>query len=135
MNGSSNRTVTPPFVEILMTCLALLIVGGCNNTDGEQLDASTQLIQVAFEAWQRGEKASSLQSGSPSVQFHDDDWERSARLVEFKIVKTYMETDDTPRCAVEFSVQYGKKPPESRQATYQLVKKGDMTVIARDPFS
>ena len=92
-------------------------------------------MKTALDSWQRGEKAAALKSGAAPIEFSEDHWERKARLIEYEISKTYAETDGTARYSVGLTVQYGNKPPERVQATYQIVNKDNKIVIARDPFS
>lgn len=119
-----------------VVCMLAAMTSGCG--DGgvqERLDLAKQTVQTALDTWKRGEQAALLKAGPTPIEFFDDDWERAAKLIEYEIVKTYMETDGTPRCAVGLTVQYGKKPPAKVRATYQLVNKENRIVIGRDPFS
>jgi len=116
----------------------VLVSALCGCGDGaaqQQLDLATQAVQAGLDAWKRGEKAATLKASPAAIDFFDDDWQGSARLVEYEVLTTYLETDGTPRCAVRLVVQRGTKPPEEVQVTYQLVTKENETVIARDPFS
>jgi hypothetical protein len=123
------------FVPLAIVAVALTPTGcGRGQSQGELLTAE-QTVQTALETWRSGKSASSLKASTPPIEFHDDDWQRGARLVDFQIVKTYLESDGTPRCSVQFTIQLGAKAPEKRRATYQLVNKGNAVVVARDPFS
>lgn len=116
--------------------LCPLLFAGCGDAGNEAaLAAAQQSVRTALEAWQRGESPVALNAAPTAIEFFDDDWNRSARLLEFEIFQTYMETDRTPRCAVALSIQAGEQPQEKIQVTYQVVAKDGKVVIARDPFS
>ena len=64
----------------------------------------------------------------------DDDWQKSARLLEFELLQTYPDTDKLPRCAVKLVIQYAKQDPVEVKVTYQVVTTPKI-IVARDPFS
>lgn len=70
-----------------------------------------------------------------AIEFFDDDWNRSANLVEYSVQQTYYETNGTPRCAVDLVIKVGEQPPEQVRVTYEMVNKEGRLVIARDPMS
>lgn len=127
------RYVTNGFFSLLLVAVALS--SGCSHDPAQQqLDAAQQGVQKALETWKQGAKAENLKSGTPPIEFHDDDWQQAARLLDYQVVQTYLDPDGSPRCAVTLTVQRPRQQPEQLRVTYQVVEKGAI-VIARDPFS
>lgn len=136
MRTRCSDTVETVAKGVLTTGVLVMAFSGCGDGGVQQsLDAAAQPVRTSLDTWKRGEKTGTLIAGPVAIEFFDDHWQRSARLVEYEVIKTYMETDGTPRCAVRLVVQYGTKPPEEVRVTYQLVTKENQTIIARDPFS
>jgi hypothetical protein len=129
------RSVT--FAPLLLMFVVALSCIGCGNTSARQklMDEAQQSVEAGLEAWKRGEKPASLLSLAQAIEFFDEDWNRSVTLVDYKVQQAYLERDGTPRCAVELTLQVGAKPPKQTRVTYELVKKEDRLVIARDPMS
>jgi hypothetical protein len=121
---------------VMLLGAVLFVFSGCGDGGAQQkMDAAMQSVRTSLDLWKRGERVGTLKTSPTPIEFFDDDCEKSARLVQFEIHKTYMETDGTARCSVGLVVQHGDKPPERVQVTYQVVTKDNKTVIARDPFS
>lgn len=118
--------------------LGLLLVvpaWGCADTEGQKrLEFAQQTVQTALQAWQSGASAEQLQVGASPVEFHDDDWQLSAKLVSFELLKTYHDTDGLPRCAVKLTVQSQNEEPREVRVTYQMVTT-PRVIVSRDPFS
>lgn len=116
-----SHTVGTVAKGVLTAGILILAFSGCGDGGVQQsLDAAAQSVRTSLDTWKRGEKAGTPIAGPVAIEFFDDHWQRSARLVEYEVIKTYMETDATPRCVVRLVVQYGTKPPEEVQVTYQL---------------
>lgn len=114
---------------------AVFAVCGCGDDESQrELDFAGQVVATALDAWKRGESADSLLSHETPIEFHDDDWQLAARLVDYTIVQVYRDTDGGPRCAVTLTLQRGQAPPEQIQETYQ-VNTNPKVVVARDPMS
>lgn len=108
---------------------------GCGDAEAQkQLDLAKQSVQSALDTWKRGESAESLKTGTSPVEFHDDDWQKSARLLEYEVLHVYPDTDKLPRCAVRLVIQQGKQEPTELKVTYQIVTTPRI-IVARDPFS
>jgi hypothetical protein len=121
--------IAPALAAIGLTIL------GCGDLQSKQeLQLLEESVTAALEAWKRGERADALKSRTPPIEFYDDDWQRSARLVDYQVVKLYPETDGSARCAVSLTVQRRGRQPVQVQATYQMSHKPHL-VIARDPYS
>jgi hypothetical protein len=119
----------------LIVIAAGLAVGGCADAEAQQeLDFARASVERSLEAWKSGETAESLRASPNPIEFHDDDWQQAARLIDYQIVQVYHDTDGSPRCAVTLTVQRGKREPERIQETYQVVAKPKV-IIARDPMS
>jgi len=115
--------------------LACLLIAGCVNTEEQKkLEFARTTVEHALEAWQQGSKPAELESETEPVEFFDDDWNRSAKLLEFEIGQTYMESDGTARCAVVLTVKRGKKAAVKVNCTYQIVTKPKV-IVARDPMA
>lgn len=126
----------PHWVSCAIAVIAGITSSGCSHqVSKETLNAAEQSVKTALETWKQGQAAATLESNSPPIKFYDDDWISSAKLIEFQVSKTYLESDGTARCTVDLVIQHPKKDAERRQVTYQVVTKDNQTVIARDPFS
>ena len=126
------------FSRVLCGCgclVVLLVCGGCGDAEAQkQLDLAKQSVQTALDAWKRGDSWESLKTAATPIEFHDDDWQASAKLLEFELLNTYPDTDKLPRCAVRLKIQHDKKDPVDLNVTYQIVTTPKI-IVARDPFS
>jgi hypothetical protein len=125
--------------RILLSWLPELMIGfvlvGCaERMDREFLELATHSVQRGLETWKRGERADALRTGATPIEFHDDDWQKSARLVDFQLLKSYVETDGSPRCAAALVIQYRNRQPQRIRVTYEIVRRSTV-IVARDPFS
>ena len=115
--------------------LILLACIGCGDAEAQkQLDLAKQTVQSALDTWKRGESAETLKTGTNPVEFHDDDWQKSARLLEYELLNVYPDTDKLPRCAVRLVIQHRKQEPAVLKVTYQIVTTPKI-IVGRDPFS
>jgi hypothetical protein len=126
-------------LKLFTWCSCLLIVGltfsGCSDREAQQkIEFAESTVQRGLEFWQQGGKPAELEAESEPIEFFDDDWNRSAKLVDFEITQTYMESDGTARCAVLLNVKYGKKEPVKVKCTYQIVT-DPKVIVARDPMA
>ena len=124
-----------PLRLALLVCT--VVCCGCGDGGAQQklMDEAQASVETALDAWRSGEKPASLLTGPQAIEFFDDDWNRSVTLVDYSVHLTYLETDGTPRCAVDLVLKTGEQPPEKVRATYEMANKGDRLVIARDPMS
>jgi hypothetical protein len=112
-----------------------LACGGCGDAKSQQeLEVSETLVATALDAWKRGDAPASLQTLPTPIEFHDDDWQKEARLVDYEITQVYHDTDGSPRCAVTLTIQRGKNVPEQINETYQVIT-NPKVIIGRDPMS
>jgi hypothetical protein len=119
----------------LLSLAATLATAGCGDaTPKQDLQLLQTSVQTALDAWKEGQRADVLKSQTPAIEFHDDDWQQSARLIDYQIVKIYPETDGTARCAVSLTLQRRGRQPEQVKATYQMNPEPKL-IIARDPYS
>jgi hypothetical protein len=109
------------------------LAAGCGSESQQNLDLVRDSVVAALETWKKAERVDSLKSRSPPIEFHDDDWQRGARLLDYELTKTYCDTDGAARCAVTLSVLRRGKP-DTVKVTYQA-NTSTKIVIARDPFS
>ncbi len=111
--------------------------GGCGDGGAQQklLDDAQRSVEMSLDKWMQGEEPASLLAGPPAIEFFDEDWNRSVELVEYTVHSTYLETNGTPRCAVDLTLKSGDRPPEQLRVTYEMVTKENRLVIARDPMS
>jgi hypothetical protein len=115
--------------------VVLLALAGCGNSaEQELLDQARSSVEKGLETWKRGQQADSLMAAPESIEFFDDDWIKGARLSNFRLVRTFIDTDGLAKCAVELTVQVGSDSATSQAVTYQVVKKPHI-VISRDPFN
>lgn len=110
------------------------LLGCSQDRSQESLVLAQKSVQVALDTWKRGDPVTTLKTGAVPIEFFDDDWQRSARLVAYEVKSTYTETDGTPRCAVNLQVQYGASTAQQVQVTYQVINKDQTIMIARNPF-
>jgi hypothetical protein len=128
MLGQSARNC----VLIVAACSVLV---GCSDADAErQLELAKESVEAALAAWKRGETADALKTQPTPIEFHDDDWQRAARLLDYKLVQTYRDTDGAPRCATILTVEQRGGKPASMEVTYHVITEPKI-VIARDPYS
>lgn len=123
----------------LVRCSGLLVacvlVAGCGNREEQQkIEFASATVQHALTIWKQGGKPAALRSETEPIEFYDDDWDRSAKLLDYEIRQTYMESDGTARCAVLLTVQFGRKPAVQVKCTYQIVTEPKV-IIGRDPMA
>ena len=110
-------------------------LAGCGDGELQQeLEVAKESVQAALDAWKRGESVAALKARATPIEFHDDDWKRAARLIDYEIGPVYRETDGAPRCAATLTVQHRGRKALPAKVTYQVNLKPKI-VIARDPFS
>jgi hypothetical protein len=116
--------------------LACLVISGCGNGEEQaKIDFAKSTVQRSLESWKLGSQPADLQTGSEPVEFYDDDWERSAKLLDFEIRQTYIEpSDGTARCEVLLTVKYPKQEAIKVRCAYQVVTDPNVKV-ARDPMA
>lgn len=124
-------------LQVLILFLLTIACCGCGDGGAEQklLDETQQSVERSLDEWKRGREPASLLNGPQSIEFFDDDWNRSVSLVDYSVHATYLETDGTARCAVDLVLKEGDQPPETVRVTYEVVTKEDRLVIGRDPMS
>ena len=120
----------------LTTAVAAIVGGsGCRDPHRGLLEATRVATEKALDAWQKRETRGGGELTSGGVVFHDEDAQIGATLLSGKIVRVYMDPDQTARAAVELSLQFADGKSETKNVTYQVVEKDGKMVIARDPFS
>lgn len=127
-------SISNPRITLFYFLLGCLVVTGCGGEGQKKIDFARTTVQRALETWQQGGTRAQLLEAQESIEFYDDDWERSAKLADFKIRKTYLESDGTARCAVTLTVKYGKRKPVVVNCTYQIVTEPNV-IAARDPMA
>lgn len=134
MNWPFNYALWP---HVLVATVLTLACCGCGDGGASQkaLDEARLSVETALDAWKRGEKPASLLTGPRAIEFFDDDWNRSVSLVEYSVHSTYLETDGTPRCAVDLVLKNGDQPADKIRVTYEMANKDNRLVIGRDPMS
>ena len=124
-----------PINLVLVVLVTLLCSAGCGDREAEQkMDFANSTVKSALEFWQQGGKPEELMTGENPVEFHDDDWDVGAKLIEFEIRQTYMDRDGTARCAVTLKVQRGKKAPVDVRCAYQILTVPKV-MVGRDPMA
>jgi hypothetical protein len=128
-------TVSWPLEWTVLLAAACLVLAGCGGAERKrELQRARESVAAGLEAWKRGEAPEALRTHATPIEFHDDDWQRAARLVEYEITAAYHDTDGLPRCAALLTVQSGSGEPAQVKVTYQIVTEPKV-IIARDPFS
>lgn len=113
----------------------ICVANGCGDSRALELQEMTKgAVERGLGAWQRGDHPDSLKKTAEPLDFFDDDWQRGAKLVSFRVIRTFFDTDDLPKCAVELTVQSGDAAPVTQHVTYQAVKKPHV-IVSRDPFN
>jgi hypothetical protein len=124
--------LTVRYFGLLFVCFT---VTGCGDSEEQQkINFARSTVERGLECWKQGGKPAEVQTESEPVRFFDDDWERSAKLIDFEIIQTYLESDGTARCAVLLTVKYGKKEPVQVKCTYQIVTDPKI-IVGRDPMA
>lgn len=108
---------------------------GCRDPHRGLLEATRAATEKALDAWQKRETRGAGELPAGGVVFHDEDAQIGATLLSGKIVRVYMDPDQTARAAVELTLQFADGKSETKNVTYQVVEKDGKMVIARDPFS
>lgn len=106
---------------------------GCGNRSEQDLEVASESVIAALASWKQGDSPKSLMSGSLRIEFHDDDWQSGARLVDYRLRKTYRGTDGRPRCAATLTVEHAGDA-KTLEVTYE-VNTTPRIVVARDPYS
>jgi hypothetical protein len=109
------------------------LAAGCGSESHQDLNLVRDSVEAGLATWKNAERVDALKSRSPPIEFHDDDWKRGARLIDYEVTKTYRDTDGAPRCAVTLRIQSRGKS-KTIKVTYQA-NTSSRIVIARDPFS
>lgn len=119
---------------VLLT-LGCVMVGGCGGSrDKELLEHAEKSVDTALSAWKNGGKPEALKTAADPIDAYDEDWLRGVKLLDFKRLRSFIDTDGLPRCTVELQLQSESNPPQTLTTTYQVVNKPP-TTIARDPFN
>lgn len=119
---------------ILLAACAMVPTGCGKSGERELLDLAQASVTASLEAWKQGQPAESLKSSHQGLEFFDDDWMKGARLTNYRLVRSFVDTDGLAKCAVELSLQAEGSPASTLTVTYQLAKKPHV-VISRDPFN
>lgn len=113
--------------------VGLTLVGCGPSEEQNKLEFAKSTVQRALDAWKNGETPTQLANATDPIEFYDDDWQQSGRLLDYEIRQLYMNSDGTARCAVTLQVQYGNRSPMEVKCIYQVV--ADPRVrAARDPM-
>jgi hypothetical protein len=109
------------------------LASGCGSESQQDLDLIRDSVVAALETWKKADRSDTLKSRSPAIEFHDDDWQRGARLIGYELTKTYRDTDGAARCVVTLSI-LSRGKSKTIKVTYQA-NTSTKIVIARDPYS
>lgn len=119
----------------LLTGVLVSLLVGCGDQVGKaKMEAAEKMVRQGLEKWKAGADIKSTRSMDVPIEFYDDDWEASAKLINFEILNVFMESDGTARCSVSLKVQYEDQEPKDVQCAYQIVDDPKIK-IARDPMS
>ena len=116
--------------------LFFLLANGCADDGAKQkLEFGQQTVERGLAAWKAGKKPGDLKSAEAPIDFFDDDWNQSAKLIGYTIQESFIEpSDETARCSVLLQVQYENKPLRQVRCAYQIVTE-PAVAVARDPMS
>jgi hypothetical protein len=125
-------------MRIVLVCAAALAVCGCG--DPKPLDmaatpeSSRAALVAALDGWKAGKSVQELAAQSPSVTVMDDDLNRGAKLLDYKI-----DGDGQPRgtgysYVVTLTLQDkdGAKSPATKKVYYNVVTEPKHTVFRED---
>ena len=117
------------------TLFLLLSCCGCSD-NGKQakLEFGEQTVREGLEVWKQGGQPSDLEARENPIEFHDDDWDVSAKLLEYEIQQSFVDNDGWPRCLVKLKVQRGPDDPVEVRCAYQIISEPKV-VVGRDPMS
>lgn len=128
------KTGTTKF-QSLVTLIIFLFVVGCSGSDEQaKLDFGEQTVRDCLETWKQGGLPSDLQSREVPIEFHDDDWELSAKLLNYEVQESFVDHDGSARCLVKLKVQRGSASPVEVRCAYQIISEPKI-VVGRDPMS
>lgn len=118
--------------------LALALVGtvGCGQSaPSEQLESARAAVQTALSAWKKGDRADSLRSLSPPIEFAEDNWKIGLRLLDYQVTSVESSPEQIARCAVTLSIKDKRGKVSEREVVYMIANKSGKMVIARDPYN
>jgi hypothetical protein len=75
-------------VRTVALILAASLVAGCGGGDAQAPTApaaAKEFLVQALDAWKAGQPRDSLSKGTPSIMVNDQDWERKAKLTDYKL--------------------------------------------------
>lgn len=137
-----NRIAFPVLKKLTGLSIATLLIvlvptmTGCGGSaDKTKIQQASRLVEECLNVWAEGKGAESLALLSPPIRFFDDDWNRSAKLIEYQIEQTFVErADETVRVVVRLKVRGTDGKESEVRCAYQVVVDPEI-VIARDPMS
>jgi hypothetical protein len=113
----------------------LLLLGGCSNGDKQaRLEFGEQTVRDCLEVWKKGGQPADLQASENPIEFHDDDWDASAELLDYEIQQSFVDHDGSARCLVKLKVQRGSAGPVEVRCAYQIIREPKI-IVGRDPMS
>jgi hypothetical protein len=117
---------------LILAAFAAVAVAGCGDSN-QDLDVAEQSVRAGLDAWQRGELPETLKQRETPIEFHDDDWQSGARLIDFTVENSYRDSAGGPRCTVQLTIELDGRS-ETKSVVYEA-KVGSTVVVTRDPYS
>jgi hypothetical protein len=115
--------------------ILLLFIAGCSSDDKQaKLDFAAQTVRDCLEVWKQGGMPAELRARDVPVEFHDDDWDASAKLLNYEIQESFVDNDGSARCVVKLKVQRGSASPVDVRCAYQIISEPKI-IVGRDPMS
>jgi hypothetical protein len=118
----------------LLACGVFLGVAGCGGRPPPPADPvqARATLQLALDAWKKGDQPETLKDRQPPVIAVDHDWRNGERLLHYQVQQDEPFGADL-RCQVLLSVQSKNGTTWQKKAVYSVGTGPAMTVVREDP--
>lgn len=112
--------------------LAASLAAGCGDSAPAPTDpsAAREFLTRALDAWKAGGPKTSLSGGSPSFLVNDPDWERAAKLVDYRLDGEGQPLGSGVQWAADLTLTAKGKTVE-KKAVYVVNVAGDVVAVSR----
>jgi hypothetical protein len=114
---------------------ATILAAGCGASKPPPADraAARAILQVALEAWKKGELPSALQDRDPPIVVADHEWTAGKKLLDFKVDDKDQLFGADLRCTVHLTSEAGAAgKTRNKKATYSVGTHRTFTVVRED---
>lgn len=113
--------------------LWLLLLAGCGKaTPTADIQWAESTIAAALAKWKQGGRPEALTKQATPVQFQDQDWQQSLKLLDYSVKEVSTQEDGLLRCQVRLSLQDRQGKTVEKDIVY--IADRARGVIGRDPY-